>query len=584
MAFERVSKLPLAYGDAVDVSHHISDVSKARFPSPLKKLAKYLGQPNLLSLAGGLPSPEYFPFESLKADTLAFDSYATAPGSQKAAESASSNRSNSKNNLSWLWNLFAPNKPTVPIGVPKFPSSPTDINLASALQYGVSRGLPQLDAFIKAFTAAVYRPAYANWTTLAHTGNTDGLHKAVETLCNPGEGILMSEWTYPSAIFDAHPYGVNPVPVGMDSQGMSAVALREVLSGWDVQARGGMPRPHVMYIVPVGQNPTGATMLADRKKEIYEICVEYDIIIIEDDPYYFLQEGEYKLPSERALTKAAGKGKATSAPGAQGASGGPLSGEDEAYLKSLVPTFLAFDYQGRVIRLDTFSKTIAPGSRLGWFTCNPVFAERLERLAETSSQAPCGFGQSIITQLLTTWGLSGYTRWVRGLGTEYTERRNFFLDCVAERFNVVRAPKAHTARFAGSDVYFAYEKEAPTASASRWFSEKTGFADPRPTKAHLFSFVPPTSGMFVWVSLNFEGHPKLADEGQQSLEMKLWVKLAEAGLLLSPGEIFSSVSLPDNPQELPGHFRLSFSFNPYDEIKRAIDIFAAELKKFNAEE
>lgn len=168
------------------------------------------------------------------------------------------------------------------------------------------------------------------------------------------------------------------------------------------------------------------------------------------------------------------------------------------------------------------------------------------------------------------------------MGTEYTERRNFFLDCVAERFNVVRAPKAHTARFAGSDVYFAYEKEAPTASASRWLSEKTGFADPRPTKAHLFSFVPPTSGMFVWVSiphldqwlyisslffrnqvsLNFEGHPKLADEGQQSLEMKLWVKLAEAGLLLSPGEIFSSVSLPDNPQELPGHFRLSFSFNP----------------------
>lgn len=51
------------------------------------------------------------------------------------------------------------------------------------------------------------------------------------------------------------------------------------------------------------------------------------------------------------------------------------------------------DTQGRVIRLDTFSKTIAPGVRLGWFTCNPMFAERLERQGEVSTQAPCGVGQ-----------------------------------------------------------------------------------------------------------------------------------------------------------------------------------------------
>jgi hypothetical protein len=75
----------------------------------------------------------------------------------------------------------------------------------------------------------------------------------------------------------------------------------------------------------------------------------------------------------------------------------------------------SFDYQGRVVRLDTFSKvrhgfymsilpsgwtsiwqTIAPGSRLGWFTCNPLFAERLERQGETSFQAPCGFGQVFV--------------------------------------------------------------------------------------------------------------------------------------------------------------------------------------------
>jgi aromatic amino acid aminotransferase I len=125
-------------------------------------------------------------------------------------------------------------------------------------------------------------------------------------------------------------------------------------------------------------------MLAQRKKEIYDICVEFDIIIVEDDPYYFLQEGPYTLPSERS-----GNSKDMA-----------FSLSDEEYIASLAPSFLSFDYQGRVIRLDTFSKTIAPGCRLGWLTCNPLFAERIERLAETSTAAPCGFAQVLIVLVI----------------------------------------------------------------------------------------------------------------------------------------------------------------------------------------
>lgn len=70
---------------------------------------------------------------------------------------------------------------------------------------------------------------------------------------------------------------------------------------------------------------------------------------------------------------------------------------------------------GRVVRMDSFSKTIAPGSRLGWFTANPLFCERLLRISETSTQAPCGFGQVLITQLVAMeWQLPGYARWLNG--------------------------------------------------------------------------------------------------------------------------------------------------------------------------
>jgi aromatic amino acid aminotransferase I / 2-aminoadipate transaminase len=106
-----------------------------------------------------------------------------------------------------------------------------------------------------------------------------------------------------------------------------------------------------------------------------------DVIIVEDDPYFFLQQDAYVPRSAR-----------------KGATSASLFKDDDeqAFIDSLAPSFVKFDYEGRVVRCDSFSKTIAPGSRLGWFTCNEVFAERFERQSETSTQAPCGFGQVCI--------------------------------------------------------------------------------------------------------------------------------------------------------------------------------------------
>jgi hypothetical protein len=149
----------------------------------------------------------------------------------------------------------------MPISIPKYPETPDDVNLAVALQYGLAKGIPQLQKIIQEFSTKVYRPAYANFATIIHAGNTDAWNKSVMTLCNPGEGILTSEWTYPSAIASMKPFGISPVPVKMDSQGMSSIGLRQVLSSWDEIARG-MPRyvvrylygmPMVLYILSLGR-------------------------------------------------------------------------------------------------------------------------------------------------------------------------------------------------------------------------------------------------------------------------------------------------------------------------------------------
>lgn len=134
-------------------------------------------------------------------------------------------------------------------------------------------------------------------------------------------------------------------------------------------------------------------------------------------------------------------------------------------------------------------QTVAPGVRLGWFTCNPIFADKLLRVGETSTQAPCGLGQALVAQLLITWKPDGYIRWLRGLGQQYTDRRDHFIDLLNAKFHIRTSVSEHNF-WKGCTVYDAYPKTGD-------LSEKYGSFG----QAKHFSFVAPAAGMFVWVSV-----------------------------------------------------------------------------------
>jgi len=152
-----------------------------------------------------------------------------------------------------------------------------------------------------------------------------------------------------------------------------------------------------------------------------------------------------------------------------------------------------------------------------------------------------------------------------GLGIEYKRRRDYFLDCIVEKFHVELMPSSQW-MFQGSEVYLA------STMISSSVTEKS-------IKTHLFSFVPPTSGMFVWLKLHFDNHPEVKGLGPEALERKLWIALAEAGLLVGPGYLFSA-----NPSKAGGnsigHFRISFSNAEFEDLKKGVDILARVLKKF----
>ncbi|KAL4977104.1 pyridoxal phosphate-dependent transferase [Aspergillus desertorum] len=554
----------------LDLSHHFSVTTKRRAPSAIKDFYKYFMIPGIANLAGGLPNASYFPYDTLEASAAHPQRFPTVPGGKNAKGSETSER----------------------IIVPKESQSaiPKKIDVTTALQYGTSEGLPPLATFVNQFVREHLHPnvPYAGGPgTLLTTGATDGFSKAIEAFTetwNPDrdgvhlrQGVLCEEFVYMNAIQTVKPRGLNIVPVAIDAEGMlphGPGGLDEVLRYWDYR-RG--CRPHLMYTITIGQNPTGGTLSVERRKQIYAICQKYDVIIVEDDPYWNLQypsaqgmQAKYRNPSVNpALTKRNYN------------VGGRSSGYE--FLDSLVPSYLSVDTDGRVVRLDTFSKTIAPGCRLGWMTAQPAFIERLARIAESSTQAPSGFVQAMVAELILgqqvddksvtsgkrndtekAWQLDGWVRWLEGLRAGYELRMQQMCSGLEEgKYIALGTHRSGEFALSGND------------------EESWEVLD----KVQMYDFTWPAGGMFVWVKVNYESHPLRQEYEPERLAKALWVHFTQKPqlCLLGPGTMFS----PTDEIQARGYqyFRLCFAAMPADDVvpitQRIVDGFRTFWQKKN---
>lgn len=285
-------------------------------------------------------------------------------------------------------------------------------DIATAFNYGNGTGAAQLLRWIVEHTELVHKPPYADWSCTMSVGSTSATDMALRMFTQRGDYILSEEYTFATAVETAAPMGVRVAGVRMDEQGLLPYGpggLDDVLANWDADGkRGGARKPFLLYTVPTGQNPTGATQGTKRRRDIYRVAQKHDLYILEDEPYYFLQMQPYTGP---------------------GAPDIPPPKSHEEFLKSLVPSLLSMDVDGRVMRFDSFSKVIAPGSRVGWVTASAQVVERYFKHADVSTQGPSGMSQLILFKLLDEhWGHGGYLDWLVHIRMEYTKRR----DCVLE--------------------------------------------------------------------------------------------------------------------------------------------------------
>jgi aromatic amino acid aminotransferase I / 2-aminoadipate transaminase len=427
------------------LTHHFSDAANNIVPSPLKALYKYTGDPTKISLASGLPPAEYFPFSSVQA---------TVHDPNKFSE-----------DLARVGEDFSFRVPL------NSKDAGLDIPLELSLQYSASQGLPPLVDFLTEHTRMVHTPPYKNWDVVCTLGNTHAWDSVLTLFCNPGDTILVEKYCYPPPFVSANGKGYNVVPVFLDMDGIVPEKLEILLANWQ-QSQGKFPR--LLYTICTGQNPTGSSLSEERRRAIYQICQKYDLLIIEDEPYYFLQMDPYEKEVEKRSQHCSLQSY-------------------EHFLNSLIPSFLKMDVDGRVLRMDSLSKVIAPGVRVGWIVGQKVFLEKVIRLNEYVIQAPNGFSQSLLYGLFSRWGQTGYLDWLINLRKEYTIRRDFAIDMIEKYI----------------------DKEYASWDA-------------------------PVAGMFFHIEIDASKHPKYEELGKDALaiEKLIFDRSLENGTVIVPGSWF----------------------------------------------
>lgn len=169
-----------------------------------------------------------------------------------------------------------------------------------SLQYSETKGVYEVR---KALSDFLYRTKGFKTDPediLMTSGSQEGIHMLAEAFVTPGDKVITESPTYLAALGAFRLAGADVVGIKIDDHGMKTIALEDVLKRLytlDI-------KPKFIYTIPVAQNPGGVTMSIDRKKHLLELASKYDLLVIEDDPYsFFLFDKNADATSLKALDK-----------------------------------------------------------------------------------------------------------------------------------------------------------------------------------------------------------------------------------------------------------------------------------------
>lgn len=219
------------------MQYQFSDKMQNMKPSIIREILKQMGDPSLISFAGGNPSATSFPSKEIKEISD---------------------------------NLLK----TDPVAI---------------LQYSLTEGVPETRQAVRKFANRKAEIAKNEDDVLIMSGSQQILDFATKCLCNEGDIVAVEEPAFIGAYNAFRSYGAKLVGVPLEKDGVNLDALENVFK----QEK----KPKFFYCIPNFQNPTGHTTSAQKRKAIYDLAVKYGVPVLEDDPYGELRiDGEDILP------------------------------------------------------------------------------------------------------------------------------------------------------------------------------------------------------------------------------------------------------------------------------------------------
>ncbi len=245
-----------------------SSAARKTRPSPVRELLKVIKQPGMISFAGGMPAPEVFPIDQF------------AEGSEKLVSEGT-----------------------------------------SLLQYGTTEGFEPLRTFLSKWTAPRMGREVELDEILLTTGSQQVLDLFAWAMIDPGDVAIVEDPSYMAALTAFYNHGADFASVPVDGGGMVVSELPALIERLRKEGK----KPKFIYTIVNFQNPAGATMTVERRRELAAIADRYGLVIFEDDPYGYVRfDGEH------------------------------------------LPSIFSFDKAGNTIYAGSFSKILSPGVRIGW--------------------------------------------------------------------------------------------------------------------------------------------------------------------------------------------------------------------------
>jgi DNA-binding transcriptional MocR family regulator len=249
-----------------------------------------------------------------------------------------------------------------------------------AMQYGSGQGDPVLREQICEVMRLEGIDAHPD-DVVVTVGSQQAVDLVTRVFCDPGDVVICEAPSYVGALGVFRAYQCDVVHVAMDEHGLVPDLLRTAIA--TVRASG--RRIKFLYTIPNFHNPAGVSLSEERRAEVLQICREADVLILEDNPYGLLGFDEEPKRAMRA---------------------------DEA--------------EG-VIYLGSFSKTFAPGFRVGWALAPHAVREKLVLAQESATLCPPAFSQMAISAYLAQHDWQGQIKAFREM---YRERRDAMISAL----------------------------------------------------------------------------------------------------------------------------------------------------------